>query len=87
MAKALEEKLARVGAADASAPEGRGELRRALSDRANLVVARAAKRIGKEKIGDLAGELPGVLTRLLSGGTAADKGCMAKLEVAQAIYE
>lgn len=87
MAKALEEKLARVAAANASAPEGREELRRALSDRANLVVARAAKRIGKEKIGELAGELPGVLMHLLAGGMSADKGCMAKLEVAQAIYE
>ena len=87
MAKALEEKLARVAAADASAPEGREELRRALNDRANLVVARAAKRIGKEQINELAGGVPGVLMRLLAGGMAGDKGCLAKLELAQAIYQ
>lgn len=87
MAKALEEKLARVSAVDAATAEGREELRRALADKANLVVARAAKRVGKERIAELAGELPGVFMRLMRGGTAADRGCMAKQEIAQAIDE
>lgn len=87
MAKALEEKLARVSAIDASTPQGREELRKALADKANLIVARAAKRIGREKITDLAADLPGVLLRLVSAGTAADKGCLAKQELAQAIYD
>jgi hypothetical protein len=87
MAKVLEEKLARVSAIDASTAVGRGELRKALADKAGLVVARAAKRIAKERVAELAGELPAVFTRLMRGGTAADKGCLAKQEVAQAIYE
>ncbi len=87
MAKALEEKLARVGTLDASTVEGCEQLRKALGDKSNLVVAKVAKRILREKIAELAGELPGVFMRLMAGGTAADKGCMAKLEIAQAIYQ
>lgn len=87
MAKALEEKLARVGAMDASTAEGREHLRKALGDKSNLMVAKVAKRILRERIAELTGELPGVFMRLMAGGTAADKGCMAKLEVAQAIYQ
>ena len=66
-------------------PEVREELRCALADRSNFVVAEAAETTGKLGLADLAPELVAAFNRLLVNPVKNDKMCRGKIAIAQAL--
>ncbi len=61
------------------------ELRRALGDRSNLVVAEAASLVGEAKIAELAPELAAAFERFMAEPAESDKLCRAKIAIAEAL--
>jgi HEAT repeat protein len=68
-----------------SSPETTAELRRALGDKSNLVVAAAAGIAGEQRLVDLAAELEASFKRFLTDPEKTDKLCRAKLAAVQAL--
>src|SRR4051812_38950661 len=68
-----------------ASPELLEELRHALGDRSNLVVARAAEGVGERALGDLAPELAAAFDRFLVNPTETDKLCLAKTAIVEAL--
>ena len=66
-------------------PGHMAELRKALGDRSNLVVAAAAEIAGEQAIVELAGELEAAFHRFLVNPVKDDKLCRAKIAVIQAL--
>jgi HEAT repeat protein len=83
----VEDKLAALGLVRdlPNAPETTAELRRALGDKSNLVVASAAGIAGEQRLVDLAPELEASFKRFLTNPEKTDKLCRAKLAAIQAL--
>jgi HEAT repeat protein len=88
-AQSLEAKLARLRSlrGEVSSPEAREELRKALRDASNLVVADAAEVAGKAALTDLAADLVAAFDRLLEHPAKRDKRCRAKIAIVEALNE
>ena len=71
------------------APEREAEqaLAKALTDRVNLMVAKAAKIAGERKLGGLAPDLLRAFDRLLGNGAQRDPQCWGKNAIAQALVD
>lgn len=63
-----------------------GELRRALKDRSNLVVAKAAKIAGELRVAEIVPELVAAFARLMTNPSKMDKRCAATFEIATALH-
>jgi HEAT repeat protein len=63
------------------------ELKRFLSDRSNLVVAKAAKVVRERSLVQLVPELVNAFQKLMSDAPRLDKRCAAVTEIAMALYE
>ena len=83
----LDDKLAAIRALRGQVPtaDQRGDLRRWLGDRSNLVVAAAAALAGEHMLNDLATALESAFERFLVNPLKEDKLCRAKLAVVQAL--
>jgi HEAT repeat protein len=66
-------------------PQVTAELRSALADRSNLIIAAAAAIAGDQKLVDLASDLEGAFDRLLVDPLKSDKLCRGKLAIVQAL--
>lgn len=62
------------------------ELRRALKDRSNLVVAKAAKMAGELRVAEVVPELISAFERLMANPAKLDKRCAATFEIATTLY-
>lgn len=85
--QSLDDKLAavrRLSDQDPS-PELMAELRKALSDRSNLVVAAAATIVGDRRLAELAAPLEAAFPRFMDDPEKTDKLCRAKLAIIQAL--
>lgn len=82
----LEDKLAALAALDLSADAAIPVLRHALADKSNLLAGKAARLIGRGRLCSLATDLETAFRRFLVNSTT-DKGCQAKLPIAQCLYE
>lgn len=67
-------------------PEALAQLRRALDDKSNFVVAAAAEVIANAELVELLPLLPKAFARFLIDPSKTDKGCKAKLAIADALY-
>ncbi|HEV3260781.1 MAG TPA: HEAT repeat domain-containing protein [Gemmataceae bacterium] len=86
-ARSLEAKLARLRSlrGEPPSPPRLGELRTALRDSSNLVVAEAAEIAGKGQLGELAPDLVAAFDRFLESPAKTDKQCRAKTAVVEAL--
>jgi HEAT repeat protein len=66
-------------------PELRAELRRALGDKSNLIVAAAAAIAGDQRLVDLAADMVRAFDRFLMEPEKSDKLCRAKIAIVQAL--
>lgn len=62
------------------------ELKRALKDRSNLVVAKAAKLAGELRVNEVIPEMVSAFERLMVNATKLDKRCAATFEIVAALY-
>ena len=62
------------------------ELRRALKDRSNLVIAKAAKLTGEFRVVEVVPELVSAFERLMANPAKLDKRCAATFEITTALY-
>lgn len=88
MARAtLEEELARLGAvrADPGAPGAADILRRALTARSNLLVARAAEIVGEWELAQYEPELVAAFDYFLADAPRRDPTCAAKVAIAETL--
>jgi hypothetical protein len=84
----IDEALAKLSGVDLTTDAGRNELRQVLlQSKSNLVVAKAARLIAKSKVTALAPDLESAFPRFMANPKSTDKGCAAKLAIAQALYE
>src|SRR5215470_10177148 len=83
----VEEKLSAVRRLRAQDPSPRvmAELRSALGDKSNLIVAAAAAIAGDQKLVALASDLEAAFDRLLVDPLKSDKLCRGKLAAVQAL--
>src|SRR5262249_20692487 len=68
-------------------PQALDELRKALSAKSNLIVAKAAQLIGEMKLTELTDDLPRIFDRFMVDPTSSDKGCAAKTAIAKTLCE
>jgi HEAT repeat protein len=68
-------------------PQALEELRKALSAKSNVVVAKAAQLVGEMKLTELTDDLPKLFDRFMVDPTSSDKGCAAKTSIAKTLYE
>jgi hypothetical protein len=73
--------------ADPKSDESIAELSKALSSKANLLVARAADIIYDAKLSQFIDPLIAAFDRFMVDPTTTDKGCGAKTSIAKALYE
>jgi hypothetical protein len=62
------------------------ELRKALKDRSNLVIAKAAKLAGELRVTDVVTDLVAAFGKLMTNPAKFDKRCAATFEIATALY-
>jgi hypothetical protein len=62
------------------------ELRKALKDRSNLVVAKAAKIAGELRVGEVVPEMVAAFERLMANPAKLDKRCAATFEISATLY-
>jgi len=88
-AKAVEASLAQLNElrADPTAPAALQRITAALSDRSNLVAARAAEIVREAKIEALLPHVAATLRQFMVDPVKTDPGCAAKRAAAQALYE
>ena len=79
------ERLAELRAKSDSAEVG-AEVRRALKDRSNLVVAKAARIASELRVTDVVPELVAAFERLMGNPAKLDKRCAATFEIAVALH-
>ena len=86
--RSIEEKLGalRELAAQEANDDTLDEIRRALADKNNLVVAKAAGIVAEQEIAGVADDLVAAFDRFLINPVRSDKGCSAKTAVADALY-
>ncbi len=70
-----------------TSPEVSDELRQALKDKSNLVVAKAAAVVKEKRLRDLTPDLLESFGRFMIDPVRTDKGCDAKLAIATALHE
>jgi HEAT repeat protein len=87
--KALEATLSQLKElrADPTAPASLERLTKALSDRSNLVAARAAEIVREARLDALLPHVAGMFRRFMADPVKSDPGCAAKRAAAQALYE
>jgi len=68
------------------APQSLARLRHALADKSNFIVAAAAEVIATAELVELLPLLPPAFERFLEAPTRTDKGCKAKIALADALY-
>src|SRR6516165_7673364 len=87
--RSVEAKLAKLRSlrGDSLSPEAIGELRSALSDASNLVVADAAEIAGKAHATELAPDLVTAFDRFLEEPEKTDKLCRAKNAIGEALNQ
>jgi hypothetical protein len=83
----LEDKLAALAALDLAADAAIPLLRQALADKSNLVAGKAARLVSRANLSSLAADLETAFRRFLVNPATTDKGCQAKLPIAQCLYE
>ena len=83
----VEQRLAELASLDLASAGAEEELAEALRDRNNLVIAKAAKLAVMRHIAGLAELMEKRLVELVAAGIPADKGCMAKVALADALYQ
>src|SRR6478735_3632476 len=86
-ARGVDAKLARLRAArtESVTPALLAELRDALGDKSNLVVAEAAEIVGERNLTDLVPDLVTAFRRFLVDPVETDKLCRAKIAIAEAL--
>jgi hypothetical protein len=85
-AQTFDDKRARIAAlADEPAAVATAELRKLLGDRTAYLVGAAAEMAQRLELRDLIPELAAAFERLLEGGATADKGCLAKAKLLEAL--
>jgi HEAT repeat protein len=67
-------------------PEGRAQLVKALASKSNLVAAKAARITGDAQWVELADDLVKAFDRFITRGSIPDKGCVALIAIARALY-
>ncbi len=85
----LEDRLARLSEllAEPDAGVARRELAKALGDRSNYLVAKAAKITAELGFDELAGDLAEAFDRFMVEPARTDKGCVAKSAIAKALVD
>jgi HEAT repeat protein len=85
--RSVDEKLAELSLLRqrSAGPESIGELRSALRDKSNLVVAAAARIVGDQSLRQLTAELEQAFARFMVEPATTDKLCRAKTAVVQAL--
>jgi HEAT repeat protein len=85
--RSVDAKLARLRELrhEPAGPELLAELRAALGERSNLVVARAAEVVGERGLADLAPELAAAFDRFMTDPAETDKLCLAKVAIVDAL--
>jgi hypothetical protein len=73
--------------ANSSSPDATEALARALSSKANILVARAADIVHDAKLTQFIDPLIAAFDRFMIDPTSTDKGCGAKTSIAKALYE
>src|SRR5437764_7153063 len=68
-------------------PETLDALRKAVTSKSNLIVAKAAQLVGEMKLAELTDDLPKAFDRFMVDPTTTDKGCAAKTAIAKTLYE
>jgi HEAT repeat protein len=88
-ARSVDAKLSRLHVLRREPPSAgqQAELRAALADKSNLVVAEAAEIIGERLLADLAPELVAAFDRFLGEQAASDKLCRAKCAIVEALNQ
>jgi HEAT repeat protein len=82
----FDDKRARIAAlASSPAAEATAELRRFLADRNAYLAGEAAQMAARLELRDLAPELEAAFLRVLREGVAADKGCLGKKRILEAL--
>jgi HEAT repeat protein len=89
MARGLDARLSRVRAIrqEEASPAHGEELRKALADRSNLVVAAAAEVVSLRNLAELEPDLAAALERLMDAPAEADKLCLAKIALIEALNQ
>lgn len=64
----------------------RDALRKALSNKTNLIAAKAAEIAGEHRVMDLADDVAAMFRRFMPNASKADKGCVGKTAAAKALY-
>ena len=85
----IEQTLSTIAALRSSgkSPESLAALRKALSNKSNLVVAKAAQVAQELGASELADDMIKAFPRFMENPTSTDKGCAAKTTIAKALYE
>ncbi|MGC9521278.1 MAG: HEAT repeat domain-containing protein [Anaerolineae bacterium] len=84
----LEDRLASLGAlrADPTSEESLQALQKALTSKANHVVARAAEIVGEFQLTELEGDVVAAFDRFMTNAQKTDPGCAAKTSIVEALY-
>ncbi|HEY2843561.1 MAG TPA: hypothetical protein VGJ09_07930, partial [Bryobacteraceae bacterium] len=72
---------------DPSAPAAATELSKALSSKANVLVARAGDIIREARLTSFVDPMITAFDRFMVDAASTDKGCAAKTAIARALYE
>jgi HEAT repeat protein len=83
----IESRLARLSSLDGGSEAARAELAKALTDKSNLVVARAAAVAARNGLANLAPDLERAFERLLVQPVKTDKLCRGKTAVVKALRD
>jgi HEAT repeat protein len=87
-AKSVDERLRRLAELKPLPPESaKAEIRKALSDKTGLVVAKAANLVGEMKLQELIPDLVSAFTAHSLNPERTDKGCMAKIAIVRALHD
>ncbi|MGA2712789.1 MAG: hypothetical protein ABSG41_06760 [Bryobacteraceae bacterium] len=82
----VESALARLDDIPLRTPEGQKQIAKALASRSNLVAAKAARIAGDAQWTELTDDLVAAFDRFLKRATDGDKGCMAMMAIARALF-
>ena len=82
----IQKALADLDDIDPFNADGRRQFAKALTAKSNLVVARAARRVGEAQVSVLRDDLASAFNRLLPRGAEGDKGCVALTAIAKALF-
>jgi HEAT repeat protein len=78
--------LARLDDIPLRTPEGQEQIAKALASKSNLIVAKAARIAGDAQWTELTGDLVAAFDRFLKRAAGSDKGCVAMMAIARALF-